>query len=181
MNVKTILLAGVPASGKSTIFREVRDILFDIQIPFKYKKLRGIRNENGRIQMLGVFDNSKHEGTDKLSMTVIDDALEYIRNLEPGVKKVVLLEGDRLLNERFIDETKAEVIIIEASKYTLLKRHIERKDNQPETFLKRCETKVRNIQQKYGVTPYRNNTPTDKEYIVKLINDKVIEWITKNT
>ena len=88
MNVKTILLAGVPASGKSTIFREVRDKLFDIQIPFKYKKLRGIRNENGRIQMLGVFDNSKHEGTDKLSMTVIADALEYIKSLEPGFKKV---------------------------------------------------------------------------------------------
>lgn len=181
MNVLTILLAGVPASGKSTIFREVRDKLFDIQIPFKYKKLRGIRNENGRIQMLGVFDNSKHEGTDKLSMTVIDDALEYIKSLEPGFKKVVLLEGDRLLNERFIEETKAEVITIEASQYTLLKRHIERKDNQSETFLKRCETKVSNIQKKYGLQPLQNNTEIEKEHIVKTIAKEVIGWITKNT
>ena len=181
MNVLTILLAGVPASGKSTIFREVRDHLFDIQIPFKYKKLRGVRNENGRIQMLGVFDNSKHEGTDKLSMTVIDDALEYIRRLEPGFKKVVLLEGDRLLNERFIEETNAEVIIIEASKYILLKRHIERNDNQSETFLKRCETKVSNIQKKYDLAPLPNNTTEEKERIVKLINKKASEWIITNT
>ena len=181
MNVLTILLAGVPASGKSTIFREVRDKLFDIQIPFKYKKLRGIRNENGRIQMLGVFDNSKHEGTDKLSMTVIDDALEYIKSLEPGFKKVVLLEGDRLLNERFIEETKAKVIIIEASQYTLLKRHIERKDNQSETFLKRCKTKVSNIQKKYGLQTLQNNTEIEKDYIVKTISKEVIGWITKNT
>lgn len=177
MNVLTILLAGVPASGKSTIFREVRDKLFDIQMPFKYKKLRGIRNENGRIQMLGVFDNSKHEGTDKLSMTVIDDALEYIKSLEPGFKKVVLLEGDRLLNERFIEETKAEVIIIEASKFTLLKRHIERGDNQSETFLKRCETKINNIIKKYNLKPNKNNDLYDRERIVQMLVERANNWL----
>lgn len=129
-------------------------------------------NLNKLINSILVFPNML-----ELRPIVIDDALEYIRNLEPGFKKVVLLEGDRLLNERFIDEIKAEVIIINASTLTLLKRHIERGDNQSETFLKRCETKINNIIKKYNLKPNKNNDLYDREIIVQMLVERANNWL----
>lgn len=62
MKAKVIFVAGVPASGKTTIFRKLREALFDGATEFMYGKVRGI--ERGAYQMLGVFDGSTFEGTD---------------------------------------------------------------------------------------------------------------------
>lgn len=177
MNTLTIILAGIPASGKSTIFKDIRRILFQDSIEFEHKKVKGIKTINGEYQMLGVFDNSRHEGTDRLSMTVIGDAIEYINSINKGFKKVVFIEGDRLLNDRFIKETKAEIYIIEASPITILKRHTLRGDNQSETFLKSRDTKISNIIKKYNLKPYKNNNTSDKEHIVEMLVTRAKKWL----
>lgn len=103
MDAKVIYIAGVPASGKSTLFRLIRKHLFDGAKEFRIGKCRGIESKCGKFKMLGVFDGSKFEGTDKLSMTVINDAISYLKGING--KSVVFVEGDRLFNYRFLHET----------------------------------------------------------------------------
>lgn len=176
MTTKVIFVAGVPATGKTTLFKRIRERLFKQCNEFKEGKVRGI--ENGQYKMLGVFDGSTFEGTDRLSMTVIGDAIEYVKRLgqEPG-RKVVFVEGDRLFNFRFLQETRASLILLDAAPEVLAQRHKERGDNQTETFLRSRRTKVENFATKYRVGRAYNNTPEDAErifnYIIKLATDYV--------
>lgn len=146
MAVKTIYLAGVPASGKSTLFKMIRSQKFDGAKEFKDGKCRGI--EKGAYEMLGVFDGSCFEGTDKLSMTVIGDAIEHIKKLSlDNDRHVVFVEGDRLFNYRFLRETRAVLFLIDASEEELYARHIERGDTQTHTFYAPEEARWRILSQ----------------------------------
>lgn len=176
MAAKTIYLAGVPASGKSTLFKMIRKQLFEGAQEFKEGKCRGI--ENGAYKMLGVFDGSTFEGTDKLSMTVIGDAIDYVKKLqEDKDRHVVFVEGDRLFNYRFLSETRARLLLIDASEQVLKARHIERGDTQTDTFLRSRRSKVENFVAKYNVQRIWNNDKRDQqnifEYIIKTAKDYV--------
>lgn len=167
MDTKVIYIAGVPASGKSTLFRLIRKCLFDEARDFHNGKCRGIESKCGKFKMLGVFDGSMFEGTDKLSMTVIDDAISYIKGING--KSVVFVEGDRLFNYRFLHETGAMLLLIDANEKVLKARHIERGDSQTDTFLKSRRSKVENFIAKYGVQRIWNNTLQDQERILNFI------------
>lgn len=178
MNTKVIFIAGVPASGKTTLFKRIREALFANPTEFKHGKARGVQSENGHYKMLGVFDGSTFEGTDRLSMTVIGDAIDYIKSLEQlPTRSVVFVEGDRLFNFRFLQETRASLILLDATPEVLAQRHKERGDNQTETFLQSRRTKVENFATKYRIGRAYNNTPEDAErifnYIIKLATDYV--------
>lgn len=178
MAVKTIYLAGVPASGKSTLFKMIRSQLFDEAKEFKDGKCRGI--ENGAYEMLGVFDGSTFEGTEKLSMTVIGDAIEHIKKLSrDNDRHVVFVEGDRLFNYRFLRETRAVLFLIDASEKELYARHIERGDTQTHTFLRSRRSKVENFIAKYNAQRIWNNNPQDQkrifDYIIKIAKEYVDE------
>lgn len=177
MKAKVIFVAGVPASGKTTIFRKLREALFDDATEFMYGKARGI--ERGAYQMLGVFDGSTFEGTDRLSMTVIDDAIAYIQALEAESKqrKVIFVEGDRLFNYRFLQAVRASVILIDASPEVLMIRHAQRGDTQTEVFLRGRRSKVENFAKKYRIGRVYNNTPEDSERITKCIIQMASKWI----
>ena len=179
-SVKTIYVAGVPASGKTTIFRKLRQALFDGATEFRYGKVRGI--ERGAYQMLGVFDGSTFEGTDRLSMTVIDDAIAYIRALEAESKecKVIFIEGDRLFNYRFLQAVRASVILIDASPEVLMMRHAQRGDAQTEVFLQGRRSKVENFAKKYHIGRVYNNTPEDAERIAQYLIKTAKAWLVKN-
>lgn len=145
--LKTIYLAGVPATGKSTIMRSVRSYLMPNAVPFSFGTLRGMRQ--GCIWAYGVFDGSIFEGTDRLSMSVISDAVRHAEGLKAAASRnVILVEGDRLFCERFLASSNAEVIIIDAPNEVLTHRHNLRGDSQTATFLKRCRTKVENFCEK---------------------------------
>ncbi len=178
MKTKVIFIAGVPASGKTTLFKRIRETLFVNHTDFKHGKARGVQSDDGRFKMLGVFDGSTFEGTDRLSMTVIGDAINYIKSLEQQpMRSVVFVEGDRLFNFRFLQETRASLILLDAAPEVLAQRHKERGDNQTETFLQSRRTKVENFATKYRIGRAYNNTPEDAEkifqYIIKLATDYV--------
>lgn len=176
MSAKVIYLAGVPASGKSTLFKIIREHLFGEAKEFKYGKCKGI--ENGTFKMLGVFDGTTFEGTDKLSMTVIDDAIEFVKQqMDSEQKSVVFVEGDRLFNIRFLKETKALLLLIDANERILKARHIERGDNQTETFLKSRRSKVENFISKYKAQRIWNNTLQDQERILNFIIKTANEYV----
>lgn len=176
MGVKVIYIAGVPASGKSTLFKELRDKFFATPSEFKEGKCRGLQSENYR--MLGVFDGSLFEGTDKLSMTVIDDAIAYINRLRNAPEKyVVFVEGDRLFNQRFIVETRALLLLIDANEAVLKQRHLQRGDTQTDTFLRSRRTKVENFITKHHCMRIWNNTPADRERILAFIIKTAREYV----
>ena len=180
MNTKVIFIAGVPASGKTTLFKRIREHFFGSFQEFKDGKVRGI--EQGDYKMLGVFDGSTFEGTDRLSMTVIDDAINYIKkqDVKPG-KKVIFIEGDRLFNFRFLQETKATLIILDAAPHVLRQRHTERGDNQNQQFLRSRRSKIENFAKKHGIKRVFNNTPGDAQKILQFVINIAEQWTTKST
>ena len=178
MNVKTIYIGGVPASGKSTLFRRIREVLFGMPVEFAHGLCRGVMN--GPYRMLGVFDGSTFEGTDRLSMAVIGDAIEYVAALErEGARRVVFVEGDRLFNKRFLRETHAEAYIIDASPSVLSARRAARAsagNGQSETFLKAKRTKVENLARELGLRRAWNNTAADQARLVAYFAGKARAW-----
>jgi len=178
MNVKTIYLGGVPASGKSTLFKRIRDVLFADAEAFAHGLCRGVAR--GPYRMLGVFDGSTFEGTDRLSMAVIGDALDYVAALErEGARRVVFVEGDRLFNKRFIRETHAEAYVIDAAQPVLDARRSARAaggDGQSATFLKAKRTKVENLVRELGLRRAWNNTAADQARLVAYFVGKARAW-----
>lgn len=175
MKVKTIYLAGVPASGKTTIFKRIREKLFVDAETLSFGKCKYI--QAGQYYMIGVFDGSTFEGTDKLSMTAIDDCIAFILQLEQKQdRSVVFVEGDRLFNERFFLQTNARGLVIGADENVLKARHAAR-DNQTETFLKGRATKVARMAAKFKLTKLRNNTLYDSEIITKGLIQTAEQWI----
>lgn len=166
MKAKLIYLAGVPASGKSTLFKRLRAELFADATPFQCGLLRGIETKEG-LYMLGVFDGSTFEGTDRLSMAVINDTLKWFSGLPSEAR--VFVEGDRLFNERFLRETNAVLLAIDAHPRILQGRHAKRGDNQSETFLRSRRTKFNNIVAKSGCQVWPNNTETESERIYQAL------------
>jgi uridine kinase len=154
---KVILIGGEPATGKTSIMREVKSG-FGTCVNFKYGLVRG-ENTNG-IYFIGVFDGDKFEGTDKLSMAVQGDFIDFVKNYLRE-DDVVILEGDRLFTKSLIEELKPEIIIIECDDDVLEKRHKIRKDSQSETFLTGRRTKINNIKQAYKHRILNNNNEDD--------------------
>ena len=172
MSVKVFYVAGVPASGKSTMMRSVRERLFDGSAEFRHGLCRGITSKDGHYHMLGVFDGSLFEGTDRLSMAVIGDALSYISSLRAeGERHVVFVEGDRLFNYRFLKESQAVLLLIDANERVLAQRHIDRGDEQTERFLRSRRSKVENFIAKYHVQRLWNNTTEDMT--------RILDYLTK--
>lgn len=164
---KVIYIAGVPASGKSAIVESFVSRLQDNDNPEprRFGKLRG--NRFGHVHVLGIYDGSVFGGTDKLSMTVINDAISYCLSL--GENDVVIAEGDRLFNARFLCATSAIVIMIDAHDKILKERHRQRGDQQREAFLKRCRSKVENMIKRFKLQRFWNNTAQEQEVILTLI------------
>lgn len=160
--------AGVPASGKTTIVRALIERFLPAPEEIRWGKLRGIKQNN--VEVLGVYDGNKFDGTDRLAMDVINDTIQYIqKNRKLSPPRVFIVEGDRLLNKRFLDAVAAKIIVIDATADILHQRHQQRRDTQDTTFLKRCRKKVENIIEQYGLKRYWNNTREDSDRLVSYL------------
>lgn len=181
MNVLTLYIGGIPASGKSTIFKRLREEMFRGATP----KAAGLCKyiNAGQFYMIGVFDGSTFEGTDKLSMTAIGDSINFIKGLETlGGKRVVLVEGDRLFCERFLKSTGARVFIIEAEDSVIRKRRQERVKNghtMSSTFLKSRHTKVEKLSAQFRARRLPNNTQLELERNIQVLKLTAQSWINR--
>lgn len=146
---RAVYLAGEPATGKTTLARQVMRNLGEGE-RFKYGLLRGIHYESG-VWVFGIYDGTTFEGTDRLSMAVIDDAIEFLSLISAADS--LFLEGDRLLNARFLKALlgafQCRFFMIKADGAVKAQRHIRRADKQSETFLKSRQTKCLNIEQAF--------------------------------
>ena len=149
-----ICIIGEPASGKTTLFRELM-----VQTgPLRwYQKKRGLvvchQHSKSKAVILGDYSQEgTFGGTDRLSMAVQKPALDFVKELSlSGDCPAIMLEGDRLGNNSFLDAVESfhgvrlTVIELFASPETLKARHSERGDTQTEKWLTGRLTKLANI------------------------------------
>jgi hypothetical protein len=176
--LKLIALGGEPATGKTTVFRNLRGKM-RLNSTFNFGLVRARCNKESTRIMVGVFDGTVHEGTDKLSMAVQPDFLKLLKALKKLDKRItVVFEGDRLFNASLFE--KAEVD--ELSIYILQTKNqsqniIKRGTTQPEQFLQSKKTKVQNIMNKFSHKLLNNDEPEDVEKCASVIFDEVESWV----
>lgn len=162
------IIGGLPVSGKTTIMNRIRK-----KLEFCQQKKHGIlRYEEYENHIIfGIYAGKMFDGTDKLSMAVQKDALDFLKH---NTKKV-LIEGDRLFNAKFIQGAidigyGVEVLVcVTDSLPQILKRYQKRGRMQDQKFLKGRHTKISNIILEFPHTIINTNEPVPEEKILELI------------
>lgn len=105
--MKTILIIGACGSGKTYAVTT-----FMKRLKTTKAKLGLIRFEHDTIQnvaVLGVYDGSTFQGSDKLSMAVMKH-VEYLRVWQQNRGVTIIAEGDRFTNKTFLEAMKPTII-----------------------------------------------------------------------
>jgi len=141
--MKCVAIGGVPASGKSTLMREIIS-LCGLKKHWKYKLLNGSMYKNTCI--IGHYtENEKFGGTDRLSMAAPVSMIKFLDIAQTNI----IFEGDRLFTKdillKCIKNYETKIIILRNTDEVIKQRHIDRNDNQKESFLKGRKTKINNI------------------------------------
>lgn len=116
-------------------------------------------NKQEDVCVLGKYDGSVFEGSDKLSMAVARD-FELFKKLSDVKKWKIICEGDRFTNKKFIDVFKPYVIKIKDSGE---KGRKLRKSTQTERHIKSIQTRVNN-------TKYNIEVENSSEALKTLLN-----------
>lgn len=135
-NKNAVLIMGNCGVGKTWVMKQLLDTP---NKPYKLGKFNFHETDNYIV--VGKYDNSTFEGSDKLSMSVITDLNLMLRYLKK-VDKIAIFEGDRFTNSKFIE--KAEPIIIKINGDGKKGRD-KRGSNQSERHLKSIRTRISNI------------------------------------
>ena len=99
-------------------------------------------NETDNYIVIGKYDNSTFEGSDKLSRAVMKDLDKMISYINK-INKIAIFEGDRFMNSNFIKKAEPYIIKIKGDgKGGRLKRGSTQSLRQ----IKTIKTRVRNIQ-----------------------------------
>jgi hypothetical protein len=98
-------------------------------------------HETDEYIVVGKYDNSTFEGSDKLSMAVMRD-IGYMLGYIKKANKIAIFEGDRFTNSKFID--KADPIIVRVNGDGA-KGRLKRGSQQSERQIKTIKTRVNNI------------------------------------
>ena len=137
-----ILIVGVPGTGKTWVMKELIKLYGCITLQ-KLKKFWWHTNKD--VYVVGKYDGSMFEGSDRLSMSIMTDLDSFLAHTQ---NKITIFEGDRFMNSTFIG--KAEPIIIKVLGDGKEGRD-KRGSEQTETHLKRMTTRVNNVTANYDV------------------------------
>lgn len=142
MNIdKTILLIGACGSGKTWVMLEILNLLKTK--PAKLKKNYFRIDQQRKIAIMGVYDNSTFQGSDRLSMAVAQD-FNDLKNLQKKEQLIIIAEGDRFTNKTFINLFDPFIIKI---KDDGAKGRKLRGSSQTERQIKSIQTRVNNIKE----------------------------------
>lgn len=154
-----ILLVGACGTGKTWVMKKLIDKLGASE---KYKLGRIAYRSNGRTNILGKYDGSTFEGSDKLSMAAMADFEDYLYYTK---SKTTIAEGDRFTNSTFLN--KAQPIVIKILGDGKEGRE-KRGSQQTERQIKSIATRVKNIEAHIHV----ENSQQALETILKLLEDE---------
>ena len=143
--MKTILLVGNCGSGKTWVMLELLKNLQPKRA--KIKQCYFSIDEYKKIAVLGVYDNSMFQGSDRLSMSVSQD-FQSLRKSQIQNEFIIIAEGQRFSTKNFIEMFNPLIIKI---KDTGEAGRAKRKSSQTERHLKSISTLVKNIKENYLV------------------------------
>jgi hypothetical protein len=106
---QTILLVGNCGSGKTWVMKQILAGLTTKPMMFGLFKFR--YDVQRRIAVMGVYDGSTFEGTDRMTMTIMLD-LDKLKKAQSQHRFTILAEGDRFTNSKFINGMKPTIIKI---------------------------------------------------------------------
>lgn len=174
--MRVIAMGGEPASGKSVIVKQLKGDRKTKR--FEHGQLKGEIDKGRKLIYLGIYESKIGEdsfcGTDRLSMSVQPDAVEFVKKAKKKyVDYTILFEGDRLFNKKFLDvldKFDLATIVLKVDDKTLESRHNNREgDNQSDKFLKGRKTKIRNIVSDRSVIIMEHQDSYDTNAIVKFL------------
>jgi|CXWK01.1.fsa_nt_gi energy-coupling factor transporter ATP-binding protein EcfA2 len=104
--MRTVYVVGMPGSGKSTLIKNLLD-LFGVTDQFTYDHPVPHARYHAAGKDIGVWEVGRRRaafsGTDALAMNINPKACAWVATLDPHGPRVLLGEGDRLANNRFLD------------------------------------------------------------------------------
>lgn len=159
--MKTILLVGQCGSGKTWVMKQLIEI-YNLRVRAKIGTIKFITN--AKIAVLGKYDGTTFEGSDKLSMAVMKDC-DLLKKTQIKNSINLICEGDRFTNSTFINKFDPYIIkIIDNGQEGREKR----KSEQSARHIKSIKTRVQNTR---SHTEVRNSTQA-LELIKKIIDEK---------
>jgi hypothetical protein len=163
--VNKVLLIGVQGTGKTWVMKSIIE-QFKCERRQKIRSLYFHKSDNAddkkQIIVAGMYDGTTFEGTDRLSLGVMQDYPAFLSHTQPYF---VLLEGDRFTNFTVLDKHQRPFVIKidNDGKEGRAKRGVK----QSETALKRIKTRIDNITPDVSV----KDSNEALELITTLIND----------
>jgi len=133
-----ILLIGACGSGKTWVMKSLIKE-HKLNTPAKVGMIKFRTNKT--ISVLGVYDGTVFEGSDKLSMAVMRDCQMW-EDVRKEHKMIGVCEGDRFTNKTFIDTCKPYIIRITDDGQ---EGREKRQSSQSERHIKAIQTRVNNI------------------------------------
>lgn len=137
---KTVLLIGNCGAGKTWVMSEIIEHK-ELTIKGKFGLFKFRTNKENSICVLGKYDGSTFQGSDKLSMAIAKD-FERFKKFSDKKNWLILAEGDRFMNKRFISVFNPYIIKINDDGKRGRKI---RQSKQTDRHLKAISTRVKNI------------------------------------
>jgi len=142
--MRNILIVGQCGSGKTWVMKQLIDKL-DLNITGKVGMFYFHRNE--KVLLLGKYDGSTFEGSDRLSMAVVGD-MDKFRIYVAAFPRVVIAEGDRFTNSTYIQAMQPTIIRINDDGSAGRKK---RGSTQTERQIKSIATRVSKVKPQHEV------------------------------
>lgn len=173
-----IAIGGEPGTGKTTLVRNFISTIDDWQKVEPIKLLPSMYSQAKDCYLFGKYEDGEvFAGTDKLSMAVQPNAIEFVKNTQSNI----IFEGDRLFNQSFLEFLMTQpgdltVLFLKTSESVLRERYEQRGSNQSEQFLRGRKTKYSNLLTSFDLMPYTvemyNETPAEADDILKFLMKK---------
>lgn len=143
----TYLIIGNCGVGKTWVMNEIIKIfeMKEVEQIGLYRYLK-----KAKLVILGVYDGSMYQGSDKLSMGIMKDNFKAKKLFD---ENMVIAEGDRFTNERFIRFFKPTILRIKGSGLEGLKR---RSGTQTERQINAIHTRVAKVKEHYSFNSSRD-------------------------
>jgi len=158
-----ILIIGNCGVGKTWVMKKLIE-QHNMKLRGKLGMFKFHYNED--ITIVGKYDGSTFEGSDKLSMAVMRD-VDTFKTWCDAKSGIVVAEGDRFMNKNYIDKMRPLIIQIQGNGEA---GRIMRKSEQTERHLKAINTRVSNISKQFGIVKVY-----DSNHCLKLINKQIDE------
>ena len=183
--MKTVIaVIGAPGTGKSTLMKECMS-----RWEWEHHRTGQLDHYvSGDLIVLGVYpDDEVFGGTDKLSMSIAPQVVEFLDNNQD---KIILFEGDRLNSKKFFHQVldkgwNLRIVALDVSREERDRRYAERGSDQDPTWLQGRISKVENVIKEFGpkvtlfgetdghVVSFTHHSPECTELVSDWIQDEI--------